>query len=35
MRNKVKHLDMLLEGVEKDYLLMKSAFEVHSFTHDK
>jgi hypothetical protein len=35
MRNKVKHIDMLLEGVDKDSTFLKSAFEVYKYTLDK
>jgi len=35
MKNKVRHLDMLLEAVDQDSLLIKSAFEVFDYTKDK
>ena len=35
MKNKVKHLDMLLEAVDKDSIFLKSAFEVYKYTLDK
>jgi hypothetical protein len=35
MKNKVRHLEMLFDAVENDYILLKSAFEVYSYSLDK
>lgn len=35
MKDKVKHVDILLDGVDNDSILLKSAFEVYKFAPDK
>lgn len=35
MKNKVRHVDLLLDAVDKDSLLLKSSLEVYKYTLDK
>lgn len=35
MKNKVRHVELLLDAVDKDSLLLKSSLEVYKYTLDK
>ena len=35
MRNKVRHVDLLMDAIDKDSSLLKSSLEVYKYTLDK